>query len=452
MLDIVILAAGKGSRMYSRTPKVLHTIAGRPMLQHVVETARELDTAEPLVVIGHGSEAVRDALPDHACRWVEQAEQLGTGHAVLQALPQLRSEAVCLVLYGDVPLITPATLRQLCAGAGSDSLGLLTVTLDDPEGYGRILRNADGEVTGIVEHKDASAEERVINEVNTGIMAVSVEHLRRWLPALQADNQQGEYYLTDIIAMAHGEGVGINTTHPAASFEVEGINNRVQQARLEREYQRRLARQLMLEGVAIADPERFDCRGRLVAGTDVFIDVNVIIEGEVSIGNNTVIGANTLLKDCVIGSDCLVKSNTIVEGATLADGVEVGPFARLRPGAKLGDRAKVGNFVEVKKSEIGAGSKVNHLSYIGDCQMGAGVNIGAGTITCNYDGVNKHTTRIADDVFVGSNTALVAPVSVGRGTTIGAGSVITQDTGENDLAVARSRQRNIPNWPRPEKH
>jgi len=453
MLDIVILAAGKGSRMYSSLPKVLHPLAGRPLLQHVLDTAQQLEPdSEPVMVVGHGAAHLQEVFANRDCRWVEQEEQLGTGHAVLQALPLLRPQARCLILYGDVPLIAVDTLRQLCADVDVNSLGLLTVTLDNPTGYGRILRNESGEVTGIVEHKDASATERSINEVNTGIMVVNVEHLQRWLPALSADNQQGEYYLTDIIAMAHQQGVAIKTTQPAAAFEVEGINNRLQQASLEREYQRRLAHQLMLQGVAIADPERFDCRGQLQAGTDVFIDINVIIEGEVILGNNTTIGANTLLKDCVIGNDCQIKPNTIIEGAQLADAVEVGPFARLRPGANLADKVRVGNFVEIKKSHIGIGSKINHLSYIGDCQMGAQVNIGAGSITCNYDGVNKHITRIDDKVFVGSNTALVAPVSVACGTTIAAGSVITQDTQENDLAVARSRQRNISNWPRPQKN
>lgn len=451
MLEVVVLAAGKGSRMFSELPKVLHTIAGRPMLQHVLDTVAGMGRDNPLVVVGHGSEQIQQTFASRSCQWVQQEHQLGTGHAVQQALPHLAADAVCLILYGDVPLIEAETLRQLCEGVNEDKLGLLTVNLENPAGYGRILRNALGEVMAIVEQKDANEEERKISEVNTGIMAVSVNNLHRWLPELKANNSQGEYYLTDIIAMAHRDSVVIKTVQPAAAEEVEGINNRAQQARLERFYQHNYARKLMLEGVAIADPDRFDCRGTLQAGKDVFIDINVIIEGDVILGDNTHVGANSVLMNSVIGENCLIKPHSLLEGARVAAGCEIGPFARLRPGTELNEGAKIGNFVEVKKSVIGAGSKVNHLSYIGDCQMGAGVNIGAGTITCNYDGVNKHTTTIADNTFVGSNTALVAPVTVARGTTIGAGSVITQNTGENDLAVARARQRNIPNWPRPEK-
>lgn len=451
-MDIVILAAGKGTRMRSTKPKVLQQIAGKSMLCHLLDTCSTLPgTAQhPILVLGYGRDQVASEVAGRELILVEQPEQLGTGHAVQQALPHLSDTGVTLILYGDVPLISADTLSALLLSAGDEALGLLTVVLGNPTGYGRILRD-DGRITQIVEEKDASAEQKAITEINTGIMAVPNSALKRWLGQLNNDNAQGEYYLTDIIAMASAEGIVINACQPSLGWEVEGVNNRVQQAKLERLYQRHLADTFMSQGLALADPERFDCRGQLHFGEDVFIDINVIIEGEVSLGDGVTIGPNCVIKNSHIGAGSRIEANSVLEAAHVEEQCSVGPYARLRPGTHLQKTARVGNFVEVKKSVIGVGSKVNHLSYIGDCDMGKGVNIGAGTITCNYDGVNKFRTEIGDDCFVGSNTALVAPVALASGTTVAAGSTITRSTGEHELAIARGKQRNIAGWQRPVK-
>ncbi|MCK9468640.1 MAG: bifunctional UDP-N-acetylglucosamine diphosphorylase/glucosamine-1-phosphate N-acetyltransferase GlmU [Porticoccaceae bacterium] len=451
-VDIVILAAGKGTRMRSRLPKVLHELAGKPLLGHVIDTARQLNDSTLSVVVGHGAELVRQRFPDPDIQWVEQGEQLGTGHAVLQALPHLRAEATTLVLYGDVPLIEAETLATLVELVRDDSLALLTVTLDQPTGYGRILRNADGRVTGIVEEKDATPAEKLIREVNTGVMAVPAGKMAAWLPTIGNSNAQGEYYLTDLIAIAHGEGLTVATHQPASAEETEGVNSRAQLQVLERYFQRRIATRLMDSGVTLADAGRFDCRGQLSAGEDCFIDVNTVFEGTVVLGAGVRIGPNCQIRNATIGDGATIKANTVIEGpVTLAAGVEAGPFARLRPGTVLHEGARIGNFVEIKKADIGTGSKVNHLSYIGDAVIGSGVNVGAGTITCNYDGVNKFTTTLHDGAFIGSNTSLVAPVTVGAGATVGAGSTVTRDVPAGELTVARGKQRNITGWQRPVK-
>jgi len=451
-VDIVILAAGKGTRMRSRLPKVLHELAGKPLLGHVIDRARRLNDSTLSVVVGHGAEQVRQRFPDSDIHWVEQGEQLGTGHAVLQALPHLRAEATTLVLYGDVPLIEAETLATLVELVRDDSLALLTVTLDRPAGYGRILRNADGGVTGIVEEKDATPAEKLICEVNTGVMAVPAGKMAAWLPAIGNSNAQGEYYLTDLIAIAHGEGLTVATHQPASAEETEGVNSRAQLQMLERYFQRCMATRLMDSGVTLADADRFDCRGQLSAGEDCFIDVNTVFEGTVVLGTGVRIGPNCLIRNATIGDGATIKANTVIEGpVTLGAGVEAGPFARLRPGTVLHEGARIGNFVEIKKADIGTGSKVNHLSYIGDAVIGSGVNVGAGTITCNYDGVNKFTTTLHDGAFIGSNTSLVAPVTVGAGATVGAGSTVTRDVPAGELTVARGKQRNITGWQRPVK-
>lgn len=449
-LGIVILAAGQGTRMRSAMPKVLHPIAGRPMLGHVLDSARALLPDRMVVVYGHGGEQVREAFPDADVLWAEQAEQLGTGHAVQQAMPQLQGLDRVLVLYGDVPLIQAQTLQRLMDAAGH-AAGLLTMTLPDPAGYGRIVRDENGAVAAIVEHKDASEAQRTIAEVNTGILTLPGDRLAAWLDALSCDNAQGEYYLTDLIAMAVAEDVVVHTAQPDAAIEAEGVNNRLQQATLERAYQARAAATLMAEGVSFADPARFDLRGQLHCGQDVSIDVNVIVQGTVTLGNRVHVGANTVLRDVTVGDDVVIQENCVLEGAQVGAGSRIGPFARLRPGAELVGNAHVGNFVEIKKSTIGLGSKVNHLSYVGDSDVGAGVNLGAGTITCNYDGANKHRTIIGDNAFVGSNSALVAPVTIGEGATIGAGSVISKNAPANTLSLARAKQLTINGWHRPTK-
>ncbi|MFP4138655.1 MAG: bifunctional UDP-N-acetylglucosamine diphosphorylase/glucosamine-1-phosphate N-acetyltransferase GlmU [Halomonas sp.] len=449
-LDVVILAAGQGTRMRSTRPKVLHRLAGKPMVRHVLDTAAALEAERTHVVVGHGAEQVREALADCRVRFALQAEQKGTGHAVAQALDGLGSGRV-LVLYGDVPLIRCETLSRLLAGVDDDHLGLLTVTLDDPGGYGRILRNAEGKAVAIVEHKDASENERAVRECNTGIMAMTADQLRRWLPRLSADNAQGEYYLTDIIAMAAAEGVEIVTAQPEDPLEVEGVNNRAQMARLERAHQRATAEGLMAEGVALVDPSRLDVRGSLRCGHDVEIDVGCVFEGEVELGEGVRIGPHCVIRDSHIGAESVIEPHSVIEGAVIAGHATIGPFARLRPGSRLAVGAKVGNFVETKNVEVGEGSKINHLSYVGDARLGRGVNVGAGTITCNYDGANKHRTEIGDDAFIGSNSALVAPVSIGRGATVGAGSTIGKDVADHALAVTRARQVSKADWPRPRK-
>ena len=449
-LDVVILAAGKGSRMRSQTPKVLHALAGRPMVSHVLETAQALNPSRTHVVIGHGADRLRTALEGADVHFALQAEQKGTGHAVAQTLEQLGQGKV-LVLYGDVPLIRRDTLAGLLARVDEQHLGLLTVTLTDPHGYGRILRNDAGEAVAIVEQKDASAEQLTINECNTGIMAMTSVQLKRWLPLLSAENAQGEYYLTDVIAMAANEGVSVTTAQPATPVEVEGVNNRAQMARLERAYQAELAEQLMDQGVALADPARIDIRGNLTCGHDVSIDIGCVFEGDVELGEGVHIGPYCVIKNSTIGAESVIDSHSVVDTVVAAGLNQVGPFARLRPGTRLAVNAKVGNFVETKNTDVGEGSKINHLSYVGDAHLGRGVNVGAGTITCNYDGANKHLTTIDDNAFIGSNTALVAPVTVGKGATIGAGSTIAKDVADHALAVTRSRQLEKPDWPRPEK-
>ena len=449
-LSVIILAAGQGTRMNSSLPKVLHPIAGKPMLQHVIDAARAFDDAQIHVVIGHGAAQVRDAITGDI-HWVEQAQQLGTGHAVLQALPKLRKDATVLVLYGDVPLVNPATLKQMVLATSERSMTLLTVELENPSGYGRIVRNAQGMVLSIVEQKDADEEQLRIREVNTGIMAIAADDLARWLPALDNKNAQAEFYLTDIIAMANRDGVAINTHAAQSEAEVLGVNDRHQQARLERIYQDKQARALMAQGVTLLDPQRFDCRGQLQVGRDVVIDVNVVFHGEVELGSGVVIEPNCVITNAKIGSGSRIKANTVIENAVVGENVDVGPFARLRPGTVLSDGARIGNFVETKNAKFGAGSKANHLAYIGDTEVGVDCNIGAGTITCNYDGVNKHKTVLGDNVFVGSNSTLVAPLLIENGGFVGAGSTVTKTVPEDALAVARGQQRNIAGWQRPSK-
>ncbi|BCX88417.1 bifunctional UDP-N-acetylglucosamine pyrophosphorylase/Glucosamine-1-phosphate N-acetyltransferase [Methylomarinovum tepidoasis] len=450
MLNVVILAAGQGTRMRSDLPKVLHTVGGKPLLQHVYELAASLRPDSLTVVYGHGGERVRRRFSAWPVHWVEQVRQLGTGHAVQQALPHLERGQV-LILYGDVPLLRkPTVLRLLEAGAGG-RLALLTVELEDPTGYGRIVRDPDtGQVLRIVEEKDATPEEKPIREVNTGILAVPVEALKIWLGRLNNDNAQGEYYLTDIIAMAVADGVPIETVG-ADPDEVEGVNNKRQLAELERVWQRRQAGALMDQGVTLRDPERFDVRGEVEAGRDVEIDPNVMLEGRVRLGDRVRIGMGAVIRDAEIGSDVEILPYSVIDGVRIGPGCRIGPFARLRPETVLADHVHIGNFVEIKKSCVGSGSKINHLSYVGDSEVGAGVNIGAGTITCNYDGVNKHRTVIGDGAFIGSDTQLVAPVRVGEGATIGAGSTITRDAPAGKLTLSRSKQVTVEHWQRPQK-
>jgi len=472
MLKVVILAAGQGKRMRSDLPKVLHPIAGRPMLTHVIDTARQLGAARICVVYGHGGEQVRETLkaldaPDLA--WARQEPQLGTGHAVLQALPALADPAVAtvpstavplpptfstLVLYGDVPLIRAATLRRLIAAAGDTRLALLTAHLDNPHGYGRVIREGnanEGKVLRIVEEKDATAAERAIREINTGILVAPAAALERWLPQLGNRNAQGEYYLTDIVALAVAEGMEIVTTQPESAWESDGINSKAQLAALERIHQRNLAEALMEQGVTLADPARIDVRGVLTCERDVFIDVGCVFEGSVKVGAGATVSAHCVLKDCTIEAGARIQPFCHIDGATVGAQSIVGPYARLRPGAQLAEDVHIGNFVEVKNSTIAAHSKANHLAYIGDATVGSRVNVGAGTITCNYDGANKYRTVIEDDVFIGSDTQLVAPVTVGRGATLGAGTTLTRDAPPEQLTVSRAKQVSIPGWTRPVK-
>ncbi|WP_136065077.1 bifunctional UDP-N-acetylglucosamine diphosphorylase/glucosamine-1-phosphate N-acetyltransferase GlmU [Modicisalibacter radicis] len=449
-LDVVILAAGQGTRMRSTRPKVLHELAGKALIDHVIATASSLEDARLHVVIGHGGDQVREALADAEVNFVVQAEQKGTGHAVAQALEGLGDGQV-LVLYADVPLIRRETLTALLERVDERCMGLLTVDLDDPAGYGRIKRDADGEAVAIVEHKDATAAERTIRECNTGIMAMTALQLRRWLPRLSADNVQGEYYLTDVIAMAAVEGTAIATTQPGSPGEVEGVNDRVQLARLERVFQAGEAERLMREGVALADPLRLDVRGELDCGRDVVIDVGCVFEGRVELADDVRVGPYCVIRDSLIGPGSVIEAHSVLEGASVEGDSRIGPFARLRPGTRLARGARIGNFVETKNADLGEGAKINHLSYVGDARLGRGVNIGAGTITCNYDGANKHLTEIGDSAFIGSNTALVAPVTVGEGATVGAGSTISRNVEAGALAVARGRQISKPDWVRPQK-
>lgn len=449
-LDIVILAAGQGTRMRSALPKVLHPVAGKSMLGHVIDTARQLSPRKIHVVIGHGAELVRERLAADDVDFVLQAEQLGTGHAVAQALPHIEADKV-LILYGDVPLTQVETLSRLLAQASDSQLGLLTVNLADPTGYGRIIRDEAGIVQAIVEHKDASEAQRTIREGNTGILAVPGKRLGDWLGRLSNSNAQGEYYLTDVIAMAVADGLVVATETAQEEMEVLGANDRIQLAQLERYYQQRATRRLMTQGVTLLDPARFDLRGEVTVGCDVQIDINVILEGKVVIEDGVQIGANCVIKDSILRRGAIVKANSHLEGAELGEGADCGPFARLRPGAKLGAKAHVGNFVELKNAVLGEGAKAGHLSYLGDAEIGARTNIGAGTITCNYDGANKFKTVMGEDVFIGSNSSLVAPVTLGDGATTGAGSTVTQDVPANSLAVGRAKQRNIEGWKRPTK-
>ncbi len=448
-MNVVILAAGQGQRMHSDRPKVLHPLAGRPLLAHVLETARSLAPARVCVVYGHGGEQVREALGDEGIAWVRQEPQLGTGHALLQALPALGADAQTLVLYGDVPLTRTATLRALGEAAG-DGVALLTVALDDPTGYGRIVR-AGGAVKRIVEEKDATTAERALREVNTGIMVLPTGRLARWLGALRDDNAQREYYLTDVIAAAVGDGVPVRAVQPASAWEVLGVNCKAQLAELERVHRREVAGRLLAAGVTLADPARIDVRGKLECGRDVAIDVNCVFEGEVVLGDRVSLGANCVLRNVRVDADTRIEPFCHLEEADIGRNCRIGPYARLRPGARLAEDVHVGNFVEVKASTIGAGSKANHLAYIGDSEVGRNVNIGAGTITCNYDGANKHRTVIEDDVFIGSDTQLVAPVRVGRGATLGAGTTLTGDAPPGELTISRARQTTIPGWKRPKK-
>ncbi len=449
-LDIVILAAGQGTRMRSALPKVLHPVGGKAMLAHVIDTARQLQPQSIQVVIGHAAEQVREQLAAPDLNFVLQAEQLGTGHAVAQALPGLQAERV-LILYGDVPLIEPQTLQRLLAQTNAEQLALLTVNLSDPTGYGRIVRDTYGEVQAIVEHKDATPAQRTICEGNTGILAVPSSHLANWLGQLSNHNAQGEYYLTDVIAMAVADGLRIATEQPQDELEVQGANDRVRLAMLERHFQTRSARQLMLQGVTLRDPARFDIRGEVIASRDVQIDVNVILEGKVIVEEGVSIGPNCVIKDSVLRRGAIIKANSHLDGADVGEGADCGPFARLRPGSVLGAKAHIGNFVEMKNSHLGEAAKAGHLAYLGDAQIGARSNIGAGTITCNYDGANKHRTVMGEDVFIGSNSSLVAPLTLGDGATTAAGSTITQDVPANTLALGRAHQSNKDGWQRPQK-
>lgn len=445
------MAAGKGTRMYSDTPKVLHRIGGRSMLGHVVDSARALGSRRIHLVVGFEGDRIRAAFAGEDLHCVNQDQQLGTGHAVMQAMPAIDDDSVVLVLYGDVPLIRSETLEELVRRTADDALAVLTLISPDPTGLGRIIRNAQGEPVAIVEEKDANAEQKQIQETNSGILAVSARLLRQWISQLQTNNAQGEYYLTDVIALAVADGTRVTTLTVEDPMEVQGVNNRVQLAELERHYQNARAHQLLLQGVTLADPARVDIRGSLTCGRDVEIDINVIFEGEVVLGDRVRIGPNVVLRNTRVGDDTEILANSHIEESTVRAKCSIGPFARLRPGTELDNGAKVGNFVEIKKSVVGQGSKVNHLSYIGDATLGRNVNVGAGTITCNYDGVNKFRTEIADGVFIGSNSSIVAPAKLGENATIGAGSVITREVPDANLAVARGRQSNIEGWKRPTK-
>lgn len=449
-LKVVVLAAGKGTRMKSSMPKVLHCVADKPMVQHVIDAAASIGATDTVVVVGHGADQVRQAISG-SVQYAEQTEQLGTGHAVQQALPLLQADDTVLIAYGDVPLTRPTTLQKLVADVTDNNLSLLTVALDDPAGYGRIVRDSAGNVTGIVEHKDATAEQQKICEINTGILAGRAAVLSELLDRIDNNNSQKEYYLTDIFKLASEQGISIVTHNPDDEWEVSGVNSRVQLAELERIHQHNIAVALMDGGATLRDPARIDVRGSLSTGQDCIIDINCVFEGDVTLGDNVTIGPNCVLKNASIASGTQIKANCHIEDSTVAENCAIGPFARLRPGTELAEQAHIGNFVEIKKSTIARGSKVNHLSYVGDSEVGEQVNIGAGTITCNYDGANKSKTIIEDGVFIGSSTQLVAPVTVRRNAVIGAGSTITKTIEENQLAFTRARLRTVDNWPRPRK-
>jgi len=449
-VTVVVLAAGQGKRMHSDLPKVLHRVAGKPMIEHVLDSAAAVSDRTPVVVHGHGGERLVAGLAHRGVTWAEQREQLGTGHAVAQTLDQIPAEDTVLILYGDVPLLTSRALADLLDAAAS-GFAVLTARMSDPSGYGRIVRGTDGSLLRIVEHKDASEDELRIDEINTGIMAVRGALLHKWIPALGNDNAQGEYYLTDCVAMAVAEGVAVGSATLADAAEAMGVNNRRQLAEVERLYQARLADALLEQGVTLLDPSRLDVRGTLVCGRDVVIDVNVVIEGDVTLGDGVHVGPNNVIRDARIDDGVEILPNCVIESVTIGASSRIGPFARLRPETTLGRAVHIGNFVEIKKSDIAAGSKVNHLAYVGDADIGERVNVGAGTITCNYDGAFKHKTVLEDDVFVGSDTQLVAPVRVGRGVTIGAGTTVTEDVEAGRLVISRVRQKTISGWERPRK-
>jgi len=449
-LSVVILAAGQGKRMKSDLPKVLQPLAGRPMLEHVIRCAGELDPAVIHVVYGHGGERVREVLASQPVSWVLQAEQLGTGHAVMQAAPGIPDDHTVLVLYGDVPLTRAATLRSLLE-PGPGKLAILSVRLSDPTGYGRVLRDTAGRVYRIVEQKDANRKEQAVDEVNTGLMATGAGRLKAWLSKLSNDNAQGEYYLTDVVAMAVKDGVAVEAVLAQTTAEVLGVNDKLQLAQVEAEHRRMQAEALMLAGVTVIDPARLDVRGEVEHGRDVQLDVNVILEGRVKLGDGVRIGPNVLIRDCELGAGTVVNANCVLEQSVIGKGCIIGPFARFRPGNTLADGVHVGNFCEVKNSKVADGSKINHLSYVGDSDVGSRVNVGAGTVTCNYDGANKHRTTIGDGAFIGSGTMLVAPVTVGEGATIGAGSTITKDAPAGKLTLERSKQASLDGWKRPVK-
>ena len=447
-LHVIVLAAGKGQRMMSDLPKVLHCLGGKPLLERVIDTARQLQPDTIHVVYGNGGSVVSQVLNHLPVHWVEQPELLGTGHAVLQALPYCPDEGRILILYGDVPLISLESLKTLLETTQSDALGLIVAELPDPDGFGRIIRDQNGRITAIVEHRDASEQQRAIKEINTGIMTAPASSLKRWLPQLKNTNRQGEYYLTDVIALAAAARVPVYGARSACHNETRGVNDRAELAALERFYQQRIALTLMRKGVTLADPARLDVRGEISIAADVSIDINVILEGRVVIGKNCRIGPHVVLKNVEIGENVEILAHSVIEGAVIADRCKIGPFARIRPESVLEAGVKVGNFVEVKKSRLGLDSKANHLSYIGNAEIGVQVNIGAGTITCNYDGLSKHVTQIGDGAFIGSNTSLVAPVSVGKNATIGAGSIITRDAPADELTLARASQTTIKGWRR----
>lgn len=447
-LHIIILAAGKGTRMHSKLPKVMHKLGGKPLLEHVIKTAETLQPEKIHVVYGADGDLIRKYFTQENINWVEQQQRLGTGHAVMQALPHIEHSSQVLILYGDIPLVAEETLKRLIKNMPEDGLGLLSAEFSDPTGFGRIVRDNTSSVTAIIEHKDATLRQQQIKEINTGILVTTTKILRNYLPRLQKSNAQGEYYLTDIIAMLHADSMPMYCLLADNPEEVVGVNDKKQLAKLERQYQKNFADNLMSRGLSLMDPERFDVRGDLTIGSDVMIDVNVVIEGQVTIGSDTTIGANNFLKNVRIGRNVAIKANCVIEDAVISDNCIVGPFARIRPNTFLDEGVHVGNFVEIKNTKVGKSSKTGHLSYLGDSIIGNGVNIGAGTITCNYDGVDKYQTIIEDGVFVGSNTSLVAPVTLGENATIGAGSVITENTPQDKLTLARARQVIIDGWQR----
>lgn len=450
-LQVIILAAGKGTRMYSSLPKVLHKLAGKTLISHVIESAEALKAESISLVYGHGGEQVKESLKNKQLIWCEQKEQMGTGHAVQQAIEGIQDSANVLILYGDVPLLSTETLNKLLNAKQDSAMAILTARLKNPQGYGRIVRNSAASVVKIVEEKDASDAIKEIKEINSGVMVVSGNKLKQWLTKIGNNNAQGEYYLTDLIELAVLEGETVHSHIVEDDKEIEGINNKIQLAELEREYQKRQAYLLMTKGVTLSDPQRFDLRGSIEVGQDVVIDINVIIKGQCKIGNNVKIGANSILQDMIIGDNVEILENCLLESSKVEAGCSIGPFARLRPETQLDENVKVGNFVEIKKAHIASGSKVNHLSYIGDTEMGKNVNVGAGTITCNYDGAYKHLTTIGDNAFIGSNTALVAPIKIGSGATIGAGSTLSSDAEAEKLTFTRAGQKTLDGWVRPSK-